>query len=794
MPLVILIRAGGSCRGHSPVSPGRGFDTFRGFHSILRLGTIGQPLIRVLDQGIFMTVAKIHREAGSVDMPEASFADRGRIAVPVPAGVAGRWSRIVLRVPLWAESEDSNTVPSARFLVFAVFNLADGTAASDPVFLKNRATAFELLAADIVYVPVGAVSIVVTLPGGAAPAGRATLAMKPSGQIGVVAALLAAHPKAMGKVALTGVTGRWRQARRVLSEVASLHAAGSHRRDYAFWIAACEYQLDPGIKKPEAVVTVIALIYGDPTSSAYAATERSLAEQSPPVPCLAASAGDVYLPPSLGPGAGYYIAVLQAGEVLAQGAIAGAAGELRRLDFPAIATSDYDQISADGVRSDPVLTPNPNHVLMLSGTMARGLWFIRADLLPRDPALSDSGLWAEPVRLAAWLHCFRADDPGRTIRLPFILSHRTTETGSAPADVMTRIVNAHLEDIDHGMRVEPGQVGALPVLRLVLAKPRRTRGFDGPRRGSSVSIVIPSTLTAKHFLPCLHQLLTLTPDPDVEIVVAAAQPGPLTEAQRRAADQAGRDGRVRVVHVPMPAFNFSAVNNRAAALTRHPSLLLLNDDVSPLEPGWLDHMLAHFDDPRIGIVGPRMFYPSGHVQHAGVVMGLGGMCDHPSRNLPADASDQEAWIALDREISAVTGACLLVRREAFMAVGGLDETYPSAFNDIDLCLRMGEAGWGKVYAGSVVLTHHELQTYGSHYAGERARHRSAEIARFRQRWADVVSVDPFDNPNLNLVPGPKRDLAMVPRIQQWRIIERSQGFNVRRSERTVDARKTAAVT
>jgi GT2 family glycosyltransferase len=134
-------------------------------------------------------------------------------------------------------------------------------------------------------------------------------------------------------------------------------------------------------------------------------------------------------------------------------------------------------------------------------------------------------------------------------------------------------------------------------------------------------------------------------------------------------------------------------------------------------------------------------------------MGLGGLCDHASRGLSDEAAYRVPRTLLDQEMSAVTGACLLVRREVFNAVDGMDESYPSAFGDLDLCLRVREGGWAVVYAGSVALTHYEHQTYTPHYAGERSEHQEAETLRFRRRWADVVAVDPFHSPNLSLAAG-----------------------------------------
>lgn len=664
---------------------------------------------------------------------------------------SGRWCRVVVRAPTQANV----------FLISIEFHMANGVALRHPVFLSNRRTTSGTHATGVMHVPDDAATFTVYAIGRGEPSRDAVVSLRPLTRAVAAVLLIVVHPNTIGKVALAGLRGRWRKAAEELRRVATMRNADNWPRDYQFWLATCEPQLLPESAKllPGAVV---ALVFGDPNSAPFAATARSVAEQMPPMPFLSASEGGTA---SLAPEA--YALVLQAGEVLKPGSAAGAYAELARLGHPAIATADYDRIDVNGVRTDPALTATPNHALMLSGAPACGAWFIRADLLPADPAISEGGLWAAPVRLAAWLGGYRLARLGKTARLPFILAHTGPETGAAPAGLMARVVNAHLAEFGYGMRVRPVTYGALPALRL---------GLPAPRILTPVSILIPSTLMAPHFLNCLRKLLAVTTTPEIEVLVAVGQERDLDDAQRRIAATAQRDRRVRVVHLPMPAFNYSAVNNQAAMLTRNPLLLLLNDDVAPITPGWLDHLVAHLDDARIGIVGPRLLYPDGTVQHGGVVLGLSGMCDHASRHLPGDEAGPGARVVLDQELSAVTGACLLVRREVYAAIGGLDETYPSAFNDIDFCLRVREAGWGVVYAGSVALTHYELQTYGSHYAGDRAAHRDAEIARFRQRWTDEVAVDPFHNPNLALVAGAEWDLAFPPRIQLWRAVEQASEF------------------
>ena len=159
-------------------------------------------------------------------------------------------------------------------------------------------------------------------------------------------------------------------------------------------------------------------------------------------------------------------------------------------------------------------------------------------------------------------------------------------------------------------------------------------------------------------------------------------------------------------------------------------------------------------------------------------------------SLPADAGvrhilalNPDAGRALlAQELSAVTGACLLVRRRALERGGGLDESYPSAFNDVDLCLRLREAGFSVVFEPGAVLHHHELRTYGSHYGGERARFQEAEAARMRARWPGVIAQDPFHNPNLDLSAGHEWEPAFPPRFRPAQVAPAREPVSRARSE------------
>ena len=169
-------------------------------------------------------------------------------------------------------------------------------------------------------------------------------------------------------------------------------------------------------------------------------------------------------------------------------------------------------------------------------------------------------------------------------------------------------------------------------------------------------------------------------------------------------------------------------------MARGDLLLLLNDDVAPAGPGWFGAMLAHLAAPDVGAVGARLLYGDGTVQHNGVLLGLGGLCEHMNRGMAAADPGPFGWAHIDREVSAVTAACLLVRRAVWEAVGGMDPRFAIALNDVDFCLRLRQAGFRIVQCVGATLTHYESLSLGRHYAGARAAAEAAEVGLLRARW------------------------------------------------------------
>jgi GT2 family glycosyltransferase len=245
--------------------------------------------------------------------------------------------------------------------------------------------------------------------------------------------------------------------------------------------------------------------------------------------------------------------------------------------------------------------------------------------------------------------------------------------------------------------------------------------------------------------------------------VLVANDEDLAGAQATLADLQ-RDPRVRTLGYSATAFNFSWVNNFATGETRGDFLCFLNDDIEAITSEWLDLLVARASLEGIAAAGPMLYYPSNLIQHAGVLLGVGGVADHAFRNEPRGQTGYFARAALEQDYSALTAACLLVRRASFEAVGGFDVALPSAFNDIDFCIRLRRAGQRIVWVPAAEMVHHESATFGAPDAAARAAQYDRDVAAMRERWSAVLDNDPYYNPNLSLDHRRQFRLTAPPRV------------------------------
>jgi len=210
----------------------------------------------------------------------------------------------------------------------------------------------------------------------------------------------------------------------------------------------------------------------------------------------------------------------------------------------------------------------------------------------------------------------------------------------------------------------------------------------------------------------------------------------------------GADPRVTVLPFA-GAFNFAAINNAGARQASGEVLLLLNNDVEIIDPAWLRAMVAHAVRPDVGAVGARLLYRDGSLQHGGMLLGPAGRATHVLRGAPRDAPGYLGQLAVTRDLSAVTAACLAIRADVWTQVGGMNEQLAVAWNDVDLCQRVRAAGLRIIWTPHAVLRHLEGETRGED-AADPARQAQflADQALYRETWGSAADIEPFLNPNL----------------------------------------------
>jgi GT2 family glycosyltransferase len=232
-----------------------------------------------------------------------------------------------------------------------------------------------------------------------------------------------------------------------------------------------------------------------------------------------------------------------------------------------------------------------------------------------------------------------------------------------------------------------------------------------------------------------------------------------------------RSGHIRLVRDPKP-FNFSRINNGAARVARGEYLVFLNNDVEVITPDWLSELVSHAQRREIGAVGARLWYPNDTIQHAGLIL-VAGLAGHAHLGKRRGDHGYFSRASLIQSLSAVTAACLCVRKRYFEEVGGFDEDLAVAFNDVDLCLRLGGKGYRSLYTPYAELYHHESASRGYEDTPEKMIRFKKEAQALGDRWMPLLLNDPYYSPNLALV-GEPFTLAWPPRVPRFQSIDSAE--------------------
>lgn len=452
---------------------------------------------------------------------------------------------------------------------------------------------------------------------------------------------------------------------------------------------------------------------------------------------------------------GDYIALMDQDDLLAEHALYTVAKAINENPDAGVLYSDEDKIDEQGKRSAPYFKSDWNLYLFRSQNMISHLGVYRRDLVESVGGFRVGYEGSQDYDLA--LRCIERLEYGQIVHIPHVLYHWRIHSGSTAlaSDEKPYAALAGLKALgDHLQRT--GCAGEAMLLPIGMYRVQ----YQVPEPAPLVSLIIPTRNARELVKQCIDSILALTTYPAYEILLV--DNGSDDPAALEYFAKLPQDGRIKVIRDDGP-FNYSALNNNAVRQSRGEYIGLINNDIEVITPQWLEEMVALAAQPGVGAVGARLWYPDDKLQHAGVVIGMGGVAGHAHRLLPRDHGGYFGRAMLTQEFSAVTAACLLVSRKAFEELGGLNEVQLKvAFNDVDFCLRLLEAGYTNVWTPYAELYHHESASRGAEDTPEKQARFEKEVDYMLQRWPDILS-DYAYNPNLTLS-GTDFGLGWPPRV------------------------------
>ena len=266
-----------------------------------------------------------------------------------------------------------------------------------------------------------------------------------------------------------------------------------------------------------------------------------------------------------------------------------------------------------------------------------------------------------------------------------------------------------------------------------------------------VSILIPTCDHIRDLETCVESIYARTTYPDFEILLI--ENNSKEEQTFRSYERMRKEhpDTLKVLTWQGKGFNYSSLNNFGAQYATGEYLLLLNNDTEVITPGWLEEMVMYAQQKRVGCVGAKLLYPDDTIQHAGVGFGIGGVAGHLHKYFPATSDGYMGRLNYVQDVYGDTAACLLIRKEIYDEVHGLDESYAVAFNDVDFCVRVREAGYTNVFTPFAQLYHYESKSRGMEDNPEKQKRFQGEVLRFQARWGDLLAKgDPCTNPNFDI--------------------------------------------
>lgn len=440
--------------------------------------------------------------------------------------------------------------------------------------------------------------------------------------------------------------------------------------------------------------------------------------------------------------AGDFLLLLQPGDVLDPQALSQVARELTQRPKAEIVYSDHDHLDQQGRRCQPVFKPDWNPELLLSRNYISRMCLLRRDLVLQ--ARADGLKPGLDEQYALLLACAALARQENIVHIPRILCHQGPSAARGAGQAKPGMVEPGIKQaLEYFLArrgwqatIEPGPIPGSNRLKYLLPEP-----------APLVSILIPTKDQPALLRTCITSILDSTSYPEYELLILDNQSR--EPESRQLLQELQEHPRIRVLAWDRP-FNYSAINNFGAQQARGEILALLNNDLEVISRQWLREMAGHACRPGIGCVGAKLLYPDRTIQHGGVILGLGGVAGHAHRHFWADQPGYTHRLLLTQNMSAVTGACLVIHRQVYQDLGGLDTRFAVAYNDVDLCLRVRQAGYQNLWTPYAQLYHYESKSRGRANTPEKRAQFESEQAMMKEVWGHILYRDPCYNPNLSL--------------------------------------------
>jgi GT2 family glycosyltransferase len=459
---------------------------------------------------------------------------------------------------------------------------------------------------------------------------------------------------------------------------------------------------------------------------------------------------------------GDFAALVDNDDELSQHAFYMMALEINKYPNAVLLYSDEDKITSGGMRFNPYFKPDWNEELFLQQNFICHLGVYKISLLKEIGGFTKESAGAQDWDLA--LRVIAKAGPDKIRHLPYILYHWRVIEGSTAQSTMAKpyVLEAQKNSVINYLKntgTDEAEVEIIPSISQLRVR------FSLPKHNPLVSIIIPTKDQLSFLRRTIESIQEKTSYKNFEILVV--NNSSKETATLEYFDTLRKQG-IQVIDDLRP-FNFSELNNGASKFANGEVLGFLNNDLEVISEDWLSEMLSSLYRPGVGAVGAKLYYPNNSIQHAGVVTGIGGIAGHSHKGRVREDPGYFNKCILTQEMSGVTAACMLIKKDVFEEVGGFDDkNLKVAFNDVDLCMKVRKAGFRIVFNPYAELFHYESISRGQENTPSKVKRFENESETMTKRWGEALTSDPFYNPNLTIL---TEDFALAfpPRVSKpWK--------------------------